>query len=70
MPELTAGQQTAFRDAAADVEVRVPVSAGAVAVGRAANTTADDKVAAANKAASRGDVQQPFDVAQPAQEAI
>ena len=68
MPEPTAGQQTALRDAAADIKVR-PVSAGAVPVDRAANITADDKVAAANEAASKGDVQQPLDVAQAAQQA-
>ncbi|KAL0018820.1 hypothetical protein WJX77_001924 [Trebouxia sp. C0004] len=72
MPELIAGQQTAFRDATAGKEVTEPVSAEAVP----ADTTADDKTSAANDAASKGDVQQPLDVAQavqktaqPAQEA-
>lgn len=40
MPELIAGHQTALRDAPANIGVKVPVSAGTVAVDRAANTTA------------------------------
>lgn len=66
MPEPTAGQHTAAGVATAGIEVREPVSAGAVA---ADDTTADDKVSAANEAASKGDVQQSIDVAQDAQEA-
>ena len=55
MPDLTAGQQTAFRDGGGDTEVRAPVSAGAITVDRAANTTAVDKAAAASATASKGD---------------
>lgn len=69
MPELTASQQTALRNAPANMEVRVLFFAGEVFVDRAATTTANDKVAAAYEAASKGDVQHPFDVAQAAQEA-
>jgi len=42
MPGLTAGQQTALRDATADIEVTESVSAGAVPADRTANNTADD----------------------------
>ncbi len=76
MPEPIAGQQPAIGVAAAGIEVTEPVSAEAVAADRTANKTADDTVAAANEAASKGDVQQSADVAravqkaaQPAQEA-
>ena len=67
MPEPTAGQHTAAGVATAGIEVREPVSAGAVG---ADDTTADDKVSAANEAASKGDVQQSIDVAQDAQEQL
>ncbi|KAA6418291.1 MAG: hypothetical protein FRX49_11800, partial [Trebouxia sp. A1-2] len=64
MPELIAGQQTAAGVATAGIEVREPVSSGAVAADAVANISADDKVSAANEAAGKGDVQKLFDVAQ------
>ena len=62
MPEPTAGQQTALRDATAGTEIRELVSTGAVAAERTANKTADGKDAVANEAASKGAVQQSADV--------
>ena len=69
MPEPTAGQQPAIGVAAAGVEVTEPVSAEALAADRTANKIADDTVAPANEAASKGAVQQSAAVARGVQKA-